>query len=153
MLSQIALGVGIIALVSSALSIWLTISIHRTISSFTAGVDAPRLDRLITDLLSHLETSKKKQHELLKLVETLRQEGLMHLQHVGLVRFNPFSDTGGNQSFALALLDGLQNGFVISSLHARNETRLFVKTIRSGKSEKHELSTEEQQAIQEALKR
>ena len=153
MLNQIALGIGIIALGSSALSIWLTISIHRTISSFTAGVDAPRLDRLITDLLSHLETSKKKQHELLKLVETLRQEGLMHLQHVGLVRFNPFSDTGGNQSFALALLDGLQNGFVISSLHARNETRLFVKTVRNGKSEKHELSTEEQQAIQEALKR
>ena len=38
---------------------------------------------------------------------------------VGLVRFNPFEDTGGNQSFALALLDGRGDGFVVSSLHSR----------------------------------
>ena len=39
---------------------------------------------------------------------------------VGLNRFNPFEgDTGGNQSFALALLDGRGDGFVVSSLHAR----------------------------------
>ena len=39
---------------------------------------------------------------------------------IGLVRFNPFEDTGGNQSFALALLDGRGDGFVVSSLHARD---------------------------------
>lgn len=153
MFNQIALGVSVIALVCSAIAAWLTISIHRAISSLTAGADVPRLDRMITNLLSHLETSKKKQHELLELIETLRQKELMHIQHVGLVRFNPFSDIGGDQSFSLALLDGLRNGFVISSLHLRDETRLFVKPVRSGKSDGHELSTEEQQAIHEAQER
>lgn len=138
MLNQIALGVSVIALVCSAIATWLTISIHRTISSLTAGADTPR--------------SKRKQHELGELIETLRQEGLMHMQHVGLVRFNPFSDTGGDQSFSLALLDGHHNGIVISSLHARAETRLFVKPVRNGKANGYELSAEEQRAIHEALK-
>lgn len=152
-LDQVALGFSIIALVFSAVVTWLIISIHRTISSLTAGIDAPRMDRLITDLLSHLESSKKKQNELGELVRALRQEGVTHIQHVGLVRFNPFSDTGGNQSFSLVLLDGHHNGIVISSLHARDETRLFVKPVRNGKAGEHELSTEEQRAIHEALKR
>lgn len=153
MFNQIALGVSVIALVCSAIATWLTITIYRAISSLTAGADVPRLDRMIANLLSHLETSKKKQHELLELIGTLRQEGLMHIQHVGLVRFNPFSDTGGDQSFSLVLLDGHHNGIVISSLHARDETRLFVKPVRNGKANGHELSTEEQQAIHEALER
>lgn len=53
-------------------------------------------------------------------------------QHVGLVRFNSFADTGGNNSFALALLDGLGNGVVISSLYGRNSMRLYAKPIRAG---------------------
>lgn len=153
MLNQIALGVSVIALVCSAVAIWLTISIHRILSLLTAGIDAPRMDRLITDLLSHLESSRKKQNELGELVRALRQEGVTHIQHVGLVRFNPFSDTGGNQSFSLVLLDGHHNGIVISSLHGRDETRLFVKPVRNGKAGGHELSTEEQRAIHEALER
>ena len=48
-------------------------------------------------------------------------------QRIGLVRFNPFEDTGGNQSFALALLDGRGDGFVVSSLHARTGTRVYAK--------------------------
>ena len=50
-------------------------------------------------------------------------------QRVGLVRFNPFEDTGGNQSFALALLDAEGNGWVLSSLHARTGTRVYAKPI------------------------
>ena len=65
---------------------------------------------------------------------------------VGLVRFNPFEDTGGNQSFALALLDAAGNGFVISSLHARNMTRVYAKAVAAGKAEAA-LSAEETEAL------
>ena len=71
------------------------------------------------------------------------------LQRVGLVRFNPFDDTGGNQSFALALLDAEGNGWVLSSLHARTGTRIYAKTIRAGRSE-GALSEEETAAIKQA---
>ena len=56
-------------------------------------------------------------------------------QRVGLVRFNPFEETGGNQSFALALLDADANGWVLSSLHARTGTRLYAKAVRGGRSD------------------
>jgi hypothetical protein len=70
---------------------------------------------------------------------------------VGLVRFNPFEgDTGGNQSFALALLDGRGDGFVISSLHARAVTRMYAKAVAAGASEAA-LSDEESQALRQAL--
>jgi uncharacterized protein DUF4446 len=70
-------------------------------------------------------------------------------QRVGLVRFNPFEDTGGNQSFALALLDAAGNGWVLSSLHARSGTRVYAKAIREGRSE-GALSDEEAAAIKQA---
>ena len=53
----------------------------------------------------------------------------------GLVRYNPFEDTGGQQSFAMALLDGAANGVVISSLHSRQQTRIYLKTINAGRAE------------------
>ena len=65
---------------------------------------------------------------------------------IGLVRFNPFEDTGGNQSFALALLDGREDGVVISSLHTRSATRIYAKTVSRGRSD-GALSQEESQAV------
>ena len=53
-------------------------------------------------------------------------------QRVGLVRYNPFEETGGNQSFALALLDADGDGWVLSSLHARSGTRVYAKAITRG---------------------
>ena len=58
----------------------------------------------------------------------LETAGLRAFQRVGLVRYNPFEETGGNQSFALALLDAEGNGWVLSSLHARQGTRVYAKS-------------------------
>lgn len=68
------------------------------------------------------------------------------IQRVGLVRFNPFEETGGDQSFAIALLDQHDNGVVISSLHNRAETRVYAKPIEGGRSQ-YTLSAEEEQAL------
>lgn len=74
-----------------------------------------------------------------------------NIQKVGLVKFNPFNETGGDHSFSLALLDGHKNGIIITSLHTRERTRLYVKDVSSGKS-KIELSDEEKKALQLSLK-
>ena len=71
------------------------------------------------------------------------------MQFVGLVRFNPFDDTGGDQSFALALLDGRGDGVVISSLHGRTGTRFYAKPVKAGTSTLS-LSDEEVQALKQA---
>lgn len=68
------------------------------------------------------------------------------VQHVGLVRYNPFGDTGGDQSFSLALLNATGDGVVVSSLYARERTRVYAKPVTDRRSTYH-LSDEEEQAI------
>jgi len=67
-----------------------------------------------------------------------------------LVRFNPFSDTGGEQSFVLSLLDGVGNGILLTSLHGRGMTRIYAKKVTAGKADQ-ELSAEEKSALSQAL--
>ncbi len=82
--------------------------------------------------------------------EALEAASRVAVSRVGLVRFNPFEDTGGNQSFALALLDAAGDGIVVSSLHARSGTRIYAKAIRAGRAATA-LSEEEADAVRQAL--
>lgn len=88
--------------------------------------------------------------ELDRLHAFLEERSRGSLQHIGMVRFNPFEDTGSDQSFAIALLDDRRDGMVLSSLHGRSNTRLFAKPVENGES-KHALSAEEAQAIHIAV--
>ena len=71
------------------------------------------------------------------------------VSHVGLCRFDAFVDTGGGQSFALALIDDDGDGVILTSLHSRQTTRVFVKDIRGGVADAP-LSAEEEEALREA---
>ena len=73
------------------------------------------------------------------------------LKKVGIVRYNAFDDVGGEQSFAVALLDSDANGVVISGLYGRQDSRVYAKAIFKGQGERP-LSDEEQQALGKALK-
>lgn len=98
---------------------------------------------------------RKKLEELIREVSTVkkfRQENLQNIQKVGLKRFNPYQDTGGDQSFTLALLDGNNDGLVITSLHARTGTRVFAKAVKTGRGVGVRLSEEEQRLLTETLK-
>lgn len=84
-----------------------------------------------------------------------QHEEIVHLmpsviRHVGLVRFSPFHDTGGDQSFTLALLDGRRDGVVITALHSRTDSRLYAKPIEAGSSP-YALTGEEHEAMARAL--
>lgn len=95
---------------------------------------------------SRVEAVDRKLSEVDRLYRLVETRSRGSLQHVGLVRFNPFEDTGSDQSFAIALLDDDQSGIVISSLHGRGGTRIFAKPIQAGQAT-HALSDEEQQAV------
>jgi len=72
-------------------------------------------------------------------------------QKLGIVRYNPFHDTGGDMSFSFALLDLEDNGIVLTSIHGRQADRVYAKPIIKGKST-HNLSAEELEAIKKALR-
>lgn len=107
-------------------------------------------------LTSVLETEKNLSKDLKELdhkVEGLIFDSQLYIQKIGLVRFNPFNDTGGDQSFILALIDAEDSGVVVSGLHTRNGTRWYAKKVENGKGVEHELSSDELKAIKSATRR
>lgn len=109
------------------------------------------LQTILESLLKDIEVAKKDIAMLAQQYDTILSEGNFHIQKIGLLRFNPFKDTGGDQSFILALLDGKDTGVVLSGLYSRSGTRWYAKKVKNGKGVEHELSDEEKQAIKEAL--
>jgi hypothetical protein len=87
--------------------------------------------------------------QIKKEIDKLNDQGKYHVQKIGLVRFNPFREIGGDHSFSLSILDSKNTGIVITGLHTRERTRVYVKAVKNGKSDV-ELSEEEKKAITKA---
>ena len=131
----------------------LSILLYRTTSHYnklSKGVTKQNLSSILETILSELTLSQKELVKLRAQCDKIEQEGLFHTQKIGLLRFNPFSDTGGDQSFILAILNGHDDGILLSSLHGRTGTRWFAKTVKGGKGLEHELSNEEKSVIKSA---
>ena len=139
-LACVALAVGI-AVVARR-----TARLERRLQGLTRGEDGRSLETILD---AHLDKVYDLAADVGSLAtrSTLIETRLAYaIQRTGLVRFNPFEDTGGNQSFALALLDARGDGFIVSSLHARGSTRIYAKSVTRGASEAA-LSLEEAEAL------
>jgi hypothetical protein len=123
-----------------------TARLDARITALTRGEDGDSLEAVLGHHLDNVVRLGTDVRELSGRSSRLEADARHDLRRVGLVRFNPFEDTGGNQSFALALLDADDDGIVISSLHARGVTRIYAKAISGGRPEAT-LSAEEAQAV------
>lgn len=150
MLPNLTLIIGVIFFV------WLVVLtglVWRYLSHYnnlTKGVSDKSLKEILEQLLVNLDKSKKELDSLKLYCTKLQKDGLLHIQKVGLVRFNPFKDTGGDQSFVLSLIDGNDTGVVISGLYSRSGTRWYAKRVVEGKGVDYDLSEEEKKALKEA---
>jgi len=102
----------------------------------------------IKQLLSQFKDLKEGFKKISNKMEELNKNNKFSIQRIGIVRFNPFKESGGDQSFSIALLDGNKNGVVITSLYGREGNRIFAKPIKKGKSE-YLLTEEEKEAIEQ----
>lgn len=109
-------------------------------------------EKLTADCLKQLAESEEKLTNAVDRISALEKSAKTNIRKIGFFRFNPFRDTGGDQSFSLALLDHEDNGVILSGLYARENTRVYAKAIRSGKA-KQPLSTEEERVLKEALEK
>ncbi len=110
------------------------------------------LAQILENIIRDQESINKKVDVLKQEIEGLHKESESYFQKHALVRFNPFEDTGGDQSFIVALLNGANNGFVISSLHSRNGTRVYAKLIAGAKASSHQFSKEEKEVVEKAAR-
>lgn len=138
-------GVWIILL--SAVVAWIFNYFQR----FSKEVGKGNLIRILEKILETEGQNAKSLSELEREVARIGEAGRFYLQKLGLVRFNPFHEMGGDHSFSLALLDATDSGFILTGLHTRERTRIYIKRVKKGKSE-HELSEEEDKALRLAKK-
>ncbi len=112
----------------------------------TGGVN---LERVLLELRENQSVSVKNVDELKIRVGALESALPKDIRRVGLVRYNPFSDAGGDQSFVLALLNDFKDGVVVTSLYGREVNRIYAKPIQNGGST-YQLTAEEKTAIENA---
>jgi len=139
------------------LGIWLLIltvafiALLRFFRRLVAGAKGLDLRAVLDKMIVQGAVNHEQLEVLEKELRRLDEQGQLHVQKVGLIRFNPFKEIGGDHSFSLALLDAKETGVIITGLHTRERTRVYMKEVKGGKSE-HELSEEERKALVKAIK-
>ena len=144
----ILIAIGIWLLVISIICFWVL----KYFRQLSYDVNKGNLISILERVLEKEKKNSKNIEEIVKRIIRFDEEGKLHVQKVGLIRFNPFKELGGEHSFALALLDGNDEGVLVTGLHTRERTRIYIKSIKKGKSD-IELSAEEKKAVSAALKR
>lgn len=121
--------------------------VRRQSEIFFSGRDAKSLEELIQQNIKDIKAMDQEIQEVFNFCNRLHKLTTRSIHKMGLIRFNPFNDIGGDQSFSVALLDGKDCGFILSSLHTKEGTRVYAKPIKDGESQKYQLTEEEKQAI------
>lgn len=151
-LGVLVLLLGVIALAALVLAGWLALRLRRTerhYAALTAGTDGGSLEAVLEAHAASVRSALEQVEDLTGRTRSVEKASLTHLQRFGFLRFNPFRDAGGDQSFSLALADHDGNGVVISSLHSRDGARIYGKPLSAWTSP-YPLTEEERQAIAKA---
>ncbi|MHB1296422.1 MAG: DUF4446 family protein [Anaerolineae bacterium] len=120
--------------------------VERNYHNLMTGVEGGNLEQILDQFLAVTRQSSALSASTATAVENIESHLRFVIQHVGVVRFNPFADTGGDLSFALAMADANGSGFVLSSLHGRGDARVYIKPLTNWTSN-YALSDEELQAV------
>lgn len=148
----IGLGVGIIGIGVGGYAVYRLRQLDQRFTASLGGIATDSLEQTLAAHLARVESVDNRLIQLNDAYERLNVTSGLASQKISIVRFNPFGDTGGDQSFTLAVLDSHDSGYVLTSIHGREGTRVYVKPVDYGES-KYTLSAEEQQALSQAAKR
>lgn len=149
--------VDLLPIILIALLLWLaglSVVFYRLLTHYRRIAKRAHEGDLVVAIEKLLAQEQKNTTELKRVMAELalvKKNAINPIQKVGITRFNPFGETGGDQSFSVCLLNGEDNGFILTALHTRDRTRVYTKTIVGGIS-KTELSGEEQKVLKEAQK-
>lgn len=125
--------------------------LKKKLHTFFSGKDARDLEKVLLDQLQETKELDREIQELFEISNRLRELGMKSIHKTAVMRFNPFKEVGGNQSFCVALLDGKNSGVVITSLHTREGTRVYSKPVVLGQENNFPLTEEEKATITQAI--
>jgi hypothetical protein len=116
-------------------------------ASMNEGED---MQKILSNLMQEGQQARKDLQSLLKVSRATAEMAEISISRIGFVRFNPFQEMGGDQSFSITFLDSKNNGIVLTSIHANETTRTYAKPIEGGASQ-YQLSREEQKSLEKAI--
>lgn len=144
----VSVGTALCALVVALVALSMAVKDRRRMSRLLVGKADSNLEDNVAAVFEQSLKWKQVQAE----VEAISEQQRNCLSRTGLVRFNPFDDTGADLSFSLAILSDQRDGVVLTSLWGRDEVRIYAKPIRGGTCN-YPLSPEERQAVDLAKSR
>ncbi len=134
------------SLIAFGTTLWFVFKLHKRLDRFMG--DSNQETDVQASLLRRTGRIEAKLEEIEPRIQLLEAIGKLSVQKVGFMRFNPFHNTGGDNSFVLALLDHENNGVLVSSLYTRDGVRIYGKAVDNGES-RHPLSDEEKKILTE----
>ena len=124
--------------------------LDRKYDYFMRGKDAETLEDIIMDEIDELRDLRAEDRSNKDSIRTLNRNFRASFQKYGIVKYNAFKGMGGNLSFALAVLDYTNSGFVMNCVHSREGCYLYIKEVDMGQTD-IVLGNEEQEALEQAL--
>ncbi|MFM8773947.1 MAG: DUF4446 family protein [Actinomycetota bacterium] len=147
------IAVGAVALVSLLLGLVLLVRTGRMRQQYRVLDAADGRESFVEAVARKAQEVEALRDDVATLAASIRatqSELNRAIRHVGLIRYDAFGDMGGRMSFSVALVYDFGNGFILTTVHARSESRTYIKEIRGGMAEVT-LSPEESQALEDAI--
>lgn len=139
------------AVVAAAVSIFWLVLLELRLKKLFRGRKAENLQNVLAEIQNEMRQRAEKEKEIDSFLGNVEKRLGRSVQYVGVVRFNPYEGVGGDQSFSIAVLDERKNGFMLTGLYGREQSRIYAKPIAGGASQ-YQLSEEEKEAIEKALR-
>lgn len=124
--------------------------LYRRYDYFMRGKDAESMEGMIINQMNDIIDLKSQDRANKDSIRIANKNSRASFQKMGVVKYNAFKGMGGNLSFALALLDYTNTGFVLNSVHSREGCYLYLKEVERGETEVL-LGNEEKEALELAL--
>ena len=147
------IGLTVIVIVLLVLLIYNMVNfnkLNKKYAAFMTGKDGGILEDVILKRFSEIDELKESNNSNRKLIDQINEELLFTYKKVGIVKYDAFNEMGGKLSFALAMLDKRNNGFVINAMHSREGCYTYIKEIIKGESY-ITLGDEEKVALEQAI--
>ncbi len=129
---------------------WIILKTKRHYNSLTADTKKGQLDEILEELL---HTDSQVKSEIVRICSELDKvikNAEFHVQKIGLVRFNPFERSAGEQSFVISLVNKHDSGIIMNFIYTKEGLRVYTKKVTEGKGESYALTEEEKKALKDS---
>ena len=148
--TAIIAGLSLALVAISAALIFVILRMNKRINSLTAGINEKNLQEAVEQFTKTLSQQKNDITLMNQEFKRIREDTSNFIRKIGLVRYQGFKDTGGDQSFSVTLLNERDSGIIITSLYGRDVSKMYAKKVTEGKPE-HTLTSEEEEALHQAI--